>query len=377
MTIGIKGQYLLSVNIGPFEDFLKEDKFTSFILIENIGLSLPYWELKFDCVYPELLRYLNEKQAITIQLGTTTNDLTPYSLVIKKPIIIPQSIGSSSITLRGFTSMHAYLENENVGEFPDTTSKDLAQQIATKYGLTFKSNIDVTKDKMTYYQPRCSDYKFLFTEWLHSYYADNDIIIPTITTKNELSYNSLSKLIADSDPEKLVAFVNTHPEKDEIQVDTNQIGDSNTTISNSFGNYAKDRYIFDIEEGITKHITIENNTPIISESKTTSVDESISKSSGYFVQSSNTHKKYYEQELVNTQKYFSIQSSKQWVSAADTLVQKVYPGDLVMYMDKKPNGQVDDYKSGMYLVNRRVVSIKNRKVHTNFLLTRENMNYSK
>lgn len=195
--------------------------------------------------------------------------------------------------------------------------------------------------------------------------------------KNELTYNSLSKLIADSDPEKLVAFVNTNPEKDEIQVDTNQVGDSNTTISNSFGNYAKDRYIFDIEEGITKHITIENNTPIISESKTTSVDESISKSSGYFVQSSNTHKKYYEQELVNTQKYFSIQSSKQWVSAADTLVQKVYPGDLVMYMDKKPNGQVDDYKSGMYLVNRRVVSIKNRKVHTNFLLTRENMNYSK
>ena len=375
--IGVNGQYIFSVSIGDKEDFLKEDKFTSFILIENIGLSLPYWELKFDCVFPELSRYFNEKQPIIVKFGTDMNSLDSLNLIIKKPIVVPQSSGSSSVILRGFTEMHSYLENEYMNVYPDCTSKDLMEQKAQAYGLQFKSNIEATNDKMTYYQPGCSDFKLLFTEWLHSYYQDNDIIIPTITTKGILSYNSLKDLIANSDPEELPAFTNSNPEKNEIQVDANQGGDSNTTISNSFGNYAKDRYIFDIDEGIFTHVNVENSTPIISESKTTSVDESISKSSGFFVQSSNVHKKYYEQELINKQKYFSIQSTKQWVSVADSIVKDIYPGDLVMYMSKKPNGQVDDYVSGMYLVNRRVLSIKNRKVHTNFLLTRENMNYSK
>lgn len=377
MAFGIQSQYRMSVSIGPYEDFLTDDKFISFILIQNIGLSLPYWELKFDCVYSDLLKYFNEKQPITIQLGTTLQDMKPLTLVIKKPIVIPQSAGSSSVTLRGFTAMHSYLETEYKKVWENTTSLDLARQMAKKYGLTFKSNISQTNDSMTYYQAGCSDYKFLFTEWLHSYYKDNDIIIPTISTKNELTYNSLVQLIADSNVEELPTFTNTNPENNEFQVDSNQGSDSNTTISNTFGNYVKDRYIYDVDSGMFSHVNIENSTPIISESKTTSVDESISKSSGFYVQSSNVHKNYYKQELINTQKYFSIQSSKQWASVSNVLVSSIYPGDLAMYMSKKPNGQSDEAISGMYLVNKKVISIKNRSIHTNFLLSRENMNYSK
>lgn len=377
MTIGTQGQYLLSVSLGDKDDFLKEDKFNSFKLIENIGLSLPYWELNFDCVFPELLRYFNETQPITIQIGTTTNDLKPLQLVIKKPIVVPQSTQSHSVILRGFTSMHSYLDKEHMASYSQQTTYKLAQQIAAKYNLKFMSNIEDTSDLMDYLQPGISDFKFLFTEWLHSYYADNDIIIPTITTNDVLSFNSLSKLIADSDPEKLTTFITGKPEKDEIQVDANQGGDSSASMSNSFGSYVKDRYIFNIEDGMLTHINVENSTPIISESKTTSVDSSISKSSGFFVQSSNVHENYYKQELINTQKFFSIQATKQWVSVPEKLLSKVYPGDLVMFMSKKTNGQIDDAVSGMYLVSKKVTSIKNRKVHTNLLLTRENMNYSK
>ena len=377
MVCGIEGQYRFGLTVGDYEDFLKDDKFIQFILIENIGLSLPYWELKFDCVFPELLQYFNEKSNILVQIGTSINDLKPLTLTIKKPIVVPQSSGCSSVTLRGFTSMHSYLEDEKVGVFEDKTSWDLAQAKATEYELQFKSNIEATNDKMTYYQPRYTDYKFLFTEWLHSYYADNDIIIPAITTNGFLTYNSLSKQIVESDPEKLTAFANNHPEKNEIQVDANQGMDSNMTMSNAFGNYVKDRYIFDVETGTSKQVKIENNVPIISESKSTSTAENISSSSGFFIQSSNVHPKYYEQELVNRQKFFSVQSSRQWVSATENLVLDTSAGDLAMYMNRKQNGQVDDSTSGMYLVSKRVISIKNRSANTNFLLTRENVNYSK
>jgi hypothetical protein len=377
MTFGIEGQYRMSVTIGDYEDFLTEDKFEKFVLIENTGLSLPYWELRFTCVFPELLRYFNEKQPILVQLGTTSQNVEPVNLVIKKPVVIPESSDSSSVILYGFTSKHQYLENEYKQSYPDATSFSCAQQIAKKYGWQFKSNISNTNDKMTYYQPGESDYKFLFNTWLHSYYADNDLIIPTITTKDILKYDSVMQLIADFDPEKAPTFVDNNPEKDEILVNANTGSESNTTITNMFGNYVKDRYIFDIETGLFTHVNIENNTPLISESKTNSVDESISRSSGFYVQSSNVHKNFYKQELINTQKYFSLQSSKQWVSVADKLVSDIYPGDLAMYMSKKGNNQVNDQISGMYLVNRRVVSIKDRKVHTNFQLIRENMNYSK
>lgn len=378
MTIEVKGGYKLAVTIGDKEDFLTDDKFEKFVLIQNVGLSLPYWELRFDCVFPELNRYFNEKQPITIQYGTSTNDLTPLSLVIKKPIVQPKSADSSAVILRGFTSMHQYLETEYQMTYPDITSKSLAQQIATKYGLKFISNIDETKDKMTYIQPGLSDFHFLFTEWLHSYYADNDIIIPTINTKNELTYNSLTKLIADSDPEKLPCFTDVKPENEnEILVSANPGLESNTTISNKLGNYMKTRDIYHINTGILEHVDVSNTTPIISESKETSVDESISKSSGFFMQDSNVHENYYKQELVNTQKFFAIQSSRQWIQAPNFIVDKLYPGDLALYMTKKGNGQVNDQTSGMYLVTKKVISIKSRSVSTNFLLSRENMNYSK
>lgn len=377
-AFGIDGQYKMSVTIDKFEDFLTDDKFISFILIENIGLSLPYWELKFDCVYPELLRYLNELQTITIQLGTSTKDLTPFNLIIKKPIVVPQSTQSYSVTLRGFTFMHSYLTTEHIQIYENKSSKDLANIIANKYGLTFKSNMQNTNDIMTYYQPNVSDYKLIFTEWLHSYYDDNDLIIPTINIKNELTYNSIKQQIATFDTETDLTFTDSIANADnEYQIDANQTGESNTTLSNYFGNYVKERDIFNIETGILTNVNVENKTPIISESKTNSVDSSISRSSGFYIQSSNVHANYYKQELINTQKYFNLQSMKQWTSVSDALLLKYSAGDLALYMAKQMNGQVNEQLSGLYLINKKVISIKNRKVHTNFLLTRENMNYSR
>ena len=338
---------------------------------------MPYWELKFDCVFPDLLRVLNENQPMTIQIGTGTQDLEPIQLTIKKPIIIPQTSSCSSVTLRGFTSIHSYLDKEFKQVYPDMTTKDLAEQMAPKYGLIFKSNISATNDKMTYYQPSISDYKFLFTEWLHSYLSDNDLIIPAINLKNEFTYNSLMQLIADCDPETMPTFVDNSPEKDEIQVDTNAPNETSTAFSNNFGNYLKERHIFDVDTGKNIYVNVENATPIISESKGTSVDGSISKSSGFYIQSSNVHKNYYKQELVNTQKFCSLQASKQWVSAPDKLIKNVSSGDLALFMTKKDNGQINDQTSGLYIVVKKVISIKERKVRTNMLLSRENMNYSK
>lgn len=384
MAFGVKGGYKFAVSIGDREDFLTDDKFISFTLIEDIGLSLPYWELVFDCVYPDLLKFFNETQPITIQYGMDTGDLTPIELVIKKPIVVPKSANCHRVTLRGFTAMHSYLETEYKAKYPAEegstyTSLQLAQAIAQKYGLTFRTNMDSTNDAMVYYQPSLTDYKFLFTEWLHSYYQDNDIIIPTITTKGELTYNSLSTMIANSNPEQMITFTDVKPENPqiEIMVNANTGLESNTTISNMLGSYVKTRDIYHIDTGVMEHVDVSNSTPIISESQQTSVDESISKSSGFFVQNSSVHANYYKQELINTQKYFSIQSSRQWISAPDQLVFNVYPGDLVLYMTKRESQQVNDQISGMYLVAKKVWSVKKRNTSTNFLLSRENMNYSR
>ena len=309
--------------------------------------------------------------------------MQPIQFVIKKPIVAPKSADCSAVTLRGFTAMHSYLETEYKAMYPAEesqtyTSVQLAQAIAQKYGLSFRTNMGQTNDAMVYYQPGLTDYNFLFTEWLHSYFQDNDIIVPAITTRNEMTYNSLSNQIANSDPEQMFTFTDVKPETDkEIMVNANTGLESNTTISNMLGSYVKFREIYNIDTGEYTTVDVSNSTPIISESKTTSVDESISKSSGFYVQSSNVHANYYKQELVNRQKWFSIQSSRQWVTTPEKICMDVYPGDLVLYMTKQNSQQVNDQVSGMYLVSRRVVSIKNRTTCTNYLLVRENMNYSK
>lgn len=374
---GVNGQYRLSVTIGDKEDFLTDDKFISFTSVEKLGLSLPYFELVFDNVYPELSRYFNETAPILIQLGTTQEDLEPINYTIKVPIITPKSSDCSQVVLRGFLNNVDYLEDELVNIYEDKTSLDLAQLIAKRHDWIFKSNISATNDKMTYYQPYSCDYRFLFNEWLHSYYKDNDIILPAISSKKILTYNSLSDLIHNTDTQSLITFVDSNPESNEIIVNANTSNDSGNALQNSFGNYVKTRDIFDIDTGTSTHVDISNTTPIISESNNTSVNESISKSSGFYVQSSNVHSNYYKQELINIQKFMSIQSSSQWVSSVDTLVKNVYPGDLCLYMTKKENGQVNDQTSGMYLVVKRVVDIRDRHVHTNLQLSRENLNYSK
>lgn len=378
MAIGIDGAYKFDLTIGDKSNFLKEDKFIKFILIENIGLSLPYWELQYDNVFPDLVEYFNEKQPIQVQLGTSQKDLEPINLVIKKPVVVPKSADSQSVTLRGFNTMIDYLENENVSQLENSDSCTLANTIAQKYGLQYKSNLESTQDVMTYMQPNITDFKYLYTEWLHSNSGiENDIIIPTITSQYVMTYNSLTKLISEVDTNTIKTFVDASPEKDEIMVNANTGAESNTTFSNMLGNYVKQRDIFYVSTGMTEHIDISNSTPIISESKTNSVNDTISKSSGVYVQGPNVHETYYKQELLNTQKWFSIQSSKQWVSVPDKLVKDIYPGELVMYMSKKSNGQVNDATSGLFLVVKRVISIKNRQVTTNFLLSRENLNYSK
>ena len=374
---GVDGQYRLAVTIGDKEDFLTDDKFISFTLVEKLGLSLPYFELVFDNVYPELSRYFNETAPILIQLGTTQEDLEPIEFTIKVPIIKPKSADCSQVTLRGFLNNVDYLETELVNSYENSMSLDVAKSIAKRHGWTFKSNIAATNDTMTYYQPYSSDYRFLFNEWLHSYYKDNDIILPAISSKKVLSYNSLSDLIHNSSVDNMITFVDSNPEKDEIVVNANTPNDSGNALQNSFGNYMKTRDIFDIDTGSTTHIDISNSTPIISESNNTSVNESISKSSGFYMQSSNVHSNYYKQELINIQKFMSVQSSIQWVSAVDTLVKNLYPGDLCLYMSKKENGQVNDQISGMYIVAKRVIDIKDRHIHTNLQLSRENLNYSK
>lgn len=377
MAFGINSQLKMSVSIGDYEDFLKLDKFTSFIIIEDIGLSLPYWELRFDCVLPELLKYFNELQTITVQLGIDTNSLEPYSLVIKKPIVTPETSGCYKVILRGFIDIQEYLTNEHKAVYENSTSLQLAQNIAKNYGLKFSSNLSETKDKMTYYQPGESDYKFLFNAWLHSYCQTDDLIIPAITMNKELRYNSIKTMISNTNFDNMTTFVDYKANEREIQVNANSQTSSNTTLTNLFGNYMKDRYIYNINDGTFTHINIDNNKPMISSSKMNSSASSISKSSGFFVQSSNVHKNYYTQELVNIQKYASLQSCKQWISAVNTNINNVHCGDLVLYMTKKENSQSNDQTSGMYLVNRKVISVKDRDIHMNFLLSRENMNNSK
>lgn len=378
MPIGVDGQYKFDVTIGNKENFITEDKFISFTLIENIGLSLPYWEFQYNNVFPELLEFMNEKQSIKVQLGTTTKDLEPITLTIKKPMITPKSAESQFITLRGFNSMLEYLENENIDVSDNLTSMELAKKIADKHLLKFESNLSSTNDKMTYMQPRITDFKYLFTEWLHSDSGiKDDIIIPTITSDGRMTYNSLIKLISSIDTKTIPTFTDSKPENNEIVVNANTGAESNTTLTNMLGGYVKHRDIFYVDTGTLESVDISNDVPIISESKTNSIDEGISKSSGVYVQGSNVHSTYYKRELLNIQKWMSIQSSKQWVSAPDRLVKSIYPGQLVMFMTKKDNGQINDAMSGLFLVVKRVISIKDRKVSTNFLLARENMNYSK
>lgn len=374
---GVDGQYRLSVTIGDKEDFLTDDKFISFTLVEKLGLSLPYFELVFDNVYPELSRYFNETAPILIQLGTNQEDLEPINFTIKVPIIMPKSADCSQVTLRGFLNNVDYLETELVNIYEEKMSLELAQIIAKRHEWSFKTNLSTTNDKMTYYQPNYSDYRFLFNEWLHSYYKDNDIILPAISSKKVLSYNSLSDLIHNTSVETMLTFVDSNPENNEIIVNANTSNDSGNALQNSFGNYIKTRDIYNIDTGLTTHVDVSNTTPIISESKNTSINESISKSSGFYVQSSNVHSNYYKQELINIQKFMSIQSSCQWISTIDTLIKNLYPGDLCLYMSKKENGQVNDQTSGLYLVTKRVVDIRDRHVHTNLQLSRENLNYAK
>ena len=112
--IGVDGQYVLTFNIGDFQDAIDQNNLSSFKLIEEAGNVLPMFEVLFTTYNEHLVETLNEGNPLSVSIGRTTESMKEASLVILNADRGRMGDGSFGVKITGFFDAMDYLTNRKV-----------------------------------------------------------------------------------------------------------------------------------------------------------------------------------------------------------------------------------------------------------------------
>lgn len=369
--IGIEGEFLFSFSLVDYTNIVFTDDLLSFTVIETCGSPvLPYFELSFTLKNKADLEYFNDSSVISIQLGKNSNDLKDIQFAVKKVLLSPSQESVCTVILRGVYNNQAYLVNTLSEDYNDT-SYNVISQIAKRNKFNFKSNVNNTNDSMLWQQASESDFKFLHNVWKHSYINDNACTLIGIDLDNNFIFKNLIPDIASNN----IAYTFTTADSpgDEIQVHSDFKTVNNSTVTNAFGGYIREKYVYNVSKREYELIKAPDTIPVISESAYNNTNANLEKNTGFRYLTPFMHENYYKAELININRMLAISSSQIWVTIF-TEYNNVHPLDLVMLLAKDGNNQSCMQYSGLYVVTKVVRTVQDRRMVTSVLLSRESFN---
>ena len=247
--IGVEGEFLFSFSLVDYTNIVFTDDLIAFTVIETCGSPvLPYFELSFTLKNKENLEYFNDSSIISVQMGKNSNDLKDLQFAVKKVMLSPSQDSVATVILRGIYNNQSYLVN-TISQDYDKTSYEVMSDIAKRNGFNFKTNINGTNDKMIWQQASEPDFKFLHNVWKHSYIDDNSCTLIGIDLDNNFIFKNIPADIANNNI--AYTFTTASTVDDEVQVHSDFKTVNNSTVTNAFGGYIKERYVYNV--GKRKH----------------------------------------------------------------------------------------------------------------------------
>lgn len=375
--IGIEGQYMLSIAVQTEKEneyinfFSSEGDLISYVDASRVGFELPVVEIEFNFSDRKLLTYLHEKAVFVISIGKDLNNQTQSTFNIVSAQIQQPSSANWQARIVGIYNAIPYLKAPAQRCAP-TTSVELAKSIfQAALGSTPICDAGLrSKDQMIWFQPKQSDYRFLYDLWQHSY-------IPNSMWLSAIDFQGRPKIIdvraqTKKTPEIMLTTGNADKNNKIYQILPNieVLGDS--MMSNNFGGYVQSKAVYSMDTAMTSTKT-KNTAPILAEPNMPNTATGSQASAPYALDTDNTHQ-YYAIAPVNNKSMFMNLKAFQLDVTAEGEFLPVELLDYVIAKDVQSNGQAQQDYSGIYMVGKIAHQIANKKIYTHVTIWREAQN---
>lgn len=369
--IGILGQYCFIFSLAEKKDFINEADLIEFKIFEEAGNVLPTFQLEFRATDNTIPRLLNEGNNLIVSIGTSTNDLEDYKLVIQKTIELRQGLNSKKYIVTGMLSALLYHKN-NLLITPKQDGVTTIQQIASK-NFIFDSNItSLNTDFMNWIQYNISDKKFINDVWLHTY-IPNSFLAIGISMDNRFILRDIRKKFEDGGFDWRLSS-RSESVKD-ISYDGDYTIEKKSGFINAWLGYKRIKPIYDLETGDFEEINQEVKPLLAITDKLLRNVDIEEKNAEIGVKSSNVHSNYWKAYLNNLSNLVVFSTVKVTLSFSNQF-KKVRVLDSVMFseVDTENSNTSMESSSGLYIVTKVGRILSNRQYITILDICRESNN---
>lgn len=200
MAIGVDGQYYVTFDLnvrGKSKlDFISEDDFYEFDIVETAGGKLPEYKLHFKTTDIDIIQYMNRGNSVRVNYGPDKLNQITTDLAIVHPTIMRSGSGAYDITLTGFYNAVNYLQSPVTKIYAGINSTEAIRQAVENYFPVFDTNyqaLDV-QNWVSYGIPAS---KFVQQTWLHSYVGENTFPMLGISSSGRFILRDALTLVSE------------------------------------------------------------------------------------------------------------------------------------------------------------------------------------
>lgn len=371
--IGVTGNYLLSVSIGEFKDFLTQDTLHSFTVIEDAGNLLPTFQASIIAT-SKIAPYLNEGNAIKITLGATLDTLVETEFKLTKVLKVSEGHSANTYNIAGILNADKYTTQPVTQIYTQSSCIEAITQ-AIAGTLRLDTNILFTNDRMNWIQHNISTRKFINDTYLRMNLGKSFPAI-AISLDNKFIIKDVKKSISGLGVLNYDWRLTPSPSRStDIIYDGDYVEESNAGIINNWLGYGKRISQYNIEDNAVEDIEPELGTGLLAMTNVVAIDTTIEyRYGGIKHLNPDVHDKYHESHLHNLTQ-LAINSKHKITCKGSSGYKAVRPLDTAMLIDKDTTtGITTDATSGLYLITKVSRTIIDNTLTTLIQAVRESDN---
>lgn len=367
--IGAEGQYVFRFDVGGYDDFIAEQNFISFTLVEEAGGLLPTFQLAFRLQDDVVLTKLNETNNLKVIFGKDSLSVTDASLTITK-LTVQRQGNARLVNCIGTFAAIEYLNKSRAIISGASSAFEVLHERASLYFHT-EFNRTSGADSQRWISPGWSDKRFFSELWMHSDFGASFPLIAITSDGTFRGFDVKRKLAQGIDWRITRDPVNAN----DLTYNDDAIQQSNSGFMNAWMGYGRKQQEFDLEAGTNEEISAIPE-PVLALTKKLSRRADVeAKQASSGIVNDNVHANYWRSHLYNMTNIASLSTLTVTLSYSN----RFYPMkvlDTIIFKDDDVLGRnkSSEFNSGVYFISKIARTIMHRQIKTTLTLSRESFN---
>ena len=342
--------YTLQLSNDRYEVLAYTDQLMGLSVIEVVGNMLPMFELTFVDNDFEKLKYLNEKNPLTI--GFQVDDRMVSSQFLIKPVKPIFTADTFTVALGGYLNIFDYFKGLPKVPYVNGTSVEALQQVAGAYFNTVEISPELqTDDKMVWLHNGKNARSFIQDIWKHMY-SPHSLPMIGIGLDGVFRVSDIATLLKQ---EPKIKFSDTDDGDEDIELYVSAEVSDNTTGNTSLYGYTTERKII-LEDTLEVVTSTQKPEVVMNTSTQMNETEMPLRNLTPMYQSTNVHKHWYEAYHQNFVRWSSLNNNTLTLT-----VNKLLPLNLMdlIYVKFPQRGQIGKSSDGNFIISSKVIDFDN------------------